>query len=125
MSGNERFSERLAVEVAGGASIVAAAVSAGCSEGHARRISAQSQFRLRVAELRSEVTAAAVGKLTTAANLAVDVLIEPLAASNEPKDRLNAAKATLNALAPMSELHELRARLDALEHAQRPVRLAQ
>ncbi len=112
---NGKFLELLAVAVAGGATVKAAAESCGCSERHAYRISAQPEFRQRVSEIRAEMTSAAVGELSSAASEAVATLRELLTSANEPSVRLNAAKAILNALGPLSELSELRARLEALE----------
>lgn len=125
MPRNERFAELLAVQLASGSSIVAAAKEVGCSESHARRICRQPEFRMRVGQLRSEVTAGVVGTLTTAAAQAADTLLALLDASQEPNTRLNASKAILNALAPMTELHELRERIAALEVRQQPLRVAQ
>ena len=110
-----RFNELLAVAVAGGSTIRAAAESCGCSERQGYRVAASPEFKSRVSEIRAEMTSAAVGELSAAASEAVACISELLASTNEPSVRLNAAKAILNALGPMSELGELRSRLDALE----------
>ena len=96
---------------------MAAAESCSCSERQGYRISATPEFRQRVSVIRAEMTNAAVGELSAAASEAVATIRELLASTNEPSVRLNAAKAILNALGPLSELGELRSRLDALEQS--------
>ncbi len=110
-----KYLELIARAVASGSTVKAAAADSGCSESHAYRVSSSDQFRQRVYELRSEITSEAMGKLTAAATQAVDTLTALLAETSEPSIRLNAAKAILANLGPMSELAELRSRLDALE----------
>jgi hypothetical protein len=110
-----RFTELLAMHVASGSTIRAAAESCGCSERHAYRISADPAFRQRVSDLRSEMTNAALGELSAAASQAVATLRELLSGENEPSVRMNAAKAILNALGPLSELSEVLQRLELLE----------
>jgi hypothetical protein len=61
------------------------------------------------------VTSNTVGILTQAATKAAQTLLELLGKENEPPVRLNAAKAILVQLQPLTELGELRARIDALE----------
>ena len=114
---NGKFMELLAVAVAGGQTVKAAAESYSCSERQGYRISATTEFRKRVSEIRAEMTNAAVGELSAAASEAVACIRELLASTNEPSVRLNAAKAILNALGPMSELGELRERLATLEQS--------
>jgi hypothetical protein len=117
MAKNGKFYELLALEIAAGSSVKDAATKAGCSLTHAYHISADPSFRVHVGEIRSEAVSASVGKLSNAACLAVDVLVEILSSPND-KDRLPAAKALLSALGPISELGELRKRIDALESKQ-------
>ncbi len=81
---------------------------------HAYQLSAQEDFRKRVSEVRAEITSAAVGRLTEAATKAANKLIDLLESENESIS-LNAAKAILANVGPISELGELRARLDAIE----------
>ena len=113
-----KFFELLAVAVAIGRTVRAAAESCGCSERQAYRISATPEFKHRVSEIRSEMTNAAVGLISTAASEAVTTIRELLDSTNEPPVRLNAAKAILANLAQLSELGELRQRLDRLEQEQ-------
>jgi len=110
-----KFAEPMAIAVAAGSSIKAAAEAVRCSTQTAYNISATSEFRSRVSEIRSELTTAAVGRLTAAASEAVDTLRSLLDAANEPSVRLNAAKAILANLGPISEHGELRQRIDAIE----------
>jgi hypothetical protein len=117
MAKNGKFHEKLAVEIASGSSVKDAATKAGCSLTHAYHLSADPSFRVRVGELRSEAVASSVGKLSNAACRAVDVLVEILSSASD-KDRLASAKAILAALGPISELGELRKRIDALESKQ-------
>ncbi|MCC7336179.1 MAG: hypothetical protein IT422_13895 [Pirellulaceae bacterium] len=116
MAANGKF-EAMALSVATGSSVKAAAQAADCSERQGYRYSSSDAFRRRVNELRSEITAQAVGQLTLAASQAATTLVELLDVSQEPSIRLQACKAILASLAPMSELGELRARLDAIEHS--------
>lgn len=115
MTKKSKFFELLAVQVAAGQSIRQAAALVGCSESTAYNFSCSSDFRQRVAAIRSEVTTQAVGRLADSAALAVDTLRELLDASNEPSIRLNASKAILAALPSITEFGELRSRLDAIE----------
>jgi len=115
-----KYFDTLAVCVAGGQSIKDAADIVGCSPQTAYNHSATAEFRQRVSALRSEVTAQAVGLLSTGATQAAATLIELLDVVNEPKDRLAAAKAILAALGPMAELHELRADIQELREQMSP-----
>ena len=110
-----KFFEPLAVLVAGGSSIKAAAGVVNCSEQTAYNLSATEPFRTRVSELRSQFTAEACGILTQGATRAAQTLVDLLSSDNEAKDRLTAARLILANLAPVQELGELRARLDRLE----------
>lgn len=119
-NGSSTRLEQLALAVASGSTIKSAAEQTGNSERNAYRLSASDEFRQRVNEIRSEVAAATVGKLTQAASDAADTLIELLDVRQEPSIRLQASKAILAAVGPISELGELRARLDAIEHNNQP-----
>lgn len=120
-----KFFEPLALRVAAGLSIKAAADVVKCSTQTAYNISASPEFRSRVSEIRSEVTTEAVGRLANAASQAVDTLVELLDRSNDPSIRLNASKAILAALPTMTEFGELRSRIDAIESGTTKPRLAQ
>ncbi len=109
------YFEPLAMHVAAGRKTNAAAKVVGISRTQAYRIASTSEFKKRVNEIRGEITSQALGKLCNAATKAVDTLLELLDASHEPSTRLNASKAILGALAPMTDLAELRGRIDAIE----------
>ena len=117
MDDKSKFFELLTVQVATGSSIRSAAESIGCSPSHAYHLSSTAEFKQRVSELRSEITSESVGILTQAASQASRTLLALLSSTNEPSIRLQASKAILAALGPISELAELRSRLDALERA--------
>ena len=110
-----KFAEPLAIAVAAGSSIKAAAEAVRCSAQTAYNISATHEFRTRVSTIRTAMTAQAVGRLAAAASEAVDTLRSLLDATNEPSVRLNAAKAILANLGPISEHGELRQRIDQIE----------
>ena len=110
--------EPLAAAVASGLTVRGAAESLGFSERSAYRFSGSDEFKLRVAELRSEIASQAIGRLTSALLQAVDTLQELLAATNEPKTRLDAAKLILNSVGPLAEHCEFRIRIDKLEGKQ-------
>lgn len=112
---NSKFLPILAASVAAGSTIRNAAKSAGCSESNAYAISRTPEFQAQVAAIRTEAIAGAVGRITSAAAQAVDTLQALLAETYEPTVRLNAAKAILTHLGPISEHGELRQRVDSLE----------
>lgn len=118
-----RYFEPLALEVAAGATVRDAAATVGCSETLAYRTNVMPEFKQRVNEIRSEITAGAVGSLTAGARQAVETLRVLLASSEEPSIQLQSAKAILSLVGPLSELGELRARLDSLEQANAKLRI--
>ena len=117
MTKKSKYFEPLALAVAAGATICSAAGIVGCAESTAYHVSTDPDFRLRVSALRSEATSAAGGTLADSATLAVDTLRSMLGESFEPSIRLQAAKAILATLGPMSDAFEIRARLDAVEQS--------
>lgn len=114
--------EQLAIEVASGQSVRDAAKTLSIPEGTAYKLSASIEFRTRLNELRSEAFQAALSKLSAVASEAVDTLREMLDATQRPADRINAAKAILANVAPLSDHVDLRERIAALE-ATRPVKV--
>ena len=110
-----RFLELLAVQVACGKSIRDAAEEIGCSERQAYRLSSTPEFNRRVAEIRTAALDAATGLISDATSLAVRKLVALL---DDPHVALGAAKAILSNVGPLSELGELRKRLDALERGE-------
>ena len=114
-----RYLEILAVRVAAGSSIRDSAANIGCSESTAYQISSSTEFKQRVSELRTQATDQAVGKLSELACQAVQVLAVVMSdADARAGDRIRAAVAVLTMLSPISELHELRQRIDTLEQLQ-------
>lgn len=116
--------ELLAAKVAAGVSIKAAAAELGLSERHAYRMASEVEFRQLVAKIRSEVLAGVVGELGAAASKAVQALVDALGGASKPAERIAAAKAILASLGPLSELAELRGRIDALEQSNNQLRVA-
>ena len=112
MAKNGKFLEPLALHVAGGKSIADAAAEIGCSLSHGYTLSSSPEFRQRVSEIRSAALDSAVGEITSACVLAVRKLVELL---NDPHSAVQAAKAILVHVAPLTDLGEVRSRLDALE----------
>ena len=117
-AGNGKFFELVAVAVACGKTLKAAAEACGCSERQAYRISGSPEFKQRVDELRTEATSQAIGALTSASLTAVETLKSLTSAEIEPKVRLDASKAILSALGPLSELGEIRTRIAKLERGE-------
>lgn len=109
--------EILAVAVASGQSIKNAAESMRLSKPRAYHVAGTAAFKARVSEIRQQALDEAVGKLNEAANKAVAALVSVLDAG-EDRDRIVAAKAVLSLLPGLSELGEIRARLDRLERGQ-------
>lgn len=114
MADSSQFFELLAVRVAAGQKVRDAAPDVGCSETTAYRLNREPEFKQRVAQLRTEATAATVGKLSDAATKAVDKMVE-LLDTGDPSVQLQAAKAILANVLTMSEQLELRQRLDEIE----------
>jgi hypothetical protein len=102
----------LAMLVASGRTVKEAAEELSIPERTAYRWHGLPEFRQSVGQLRSAALDASVGEITSATSLAVRKLIELL---DDPQHCLQAAKSILNGVAPLSELGELRQRLEALE----------
>lgn len=114
-----KFLHNLAAQVATGKSIRQAAQTCGCSVDRAYELSRTIDFRQLVGQLRTEALAQTVGRLSAIATESVDVLSELLKPEQQPSTRLAAAKAVLSSLAPVSEVAELRQRMDELEQQHR------
>lgn len=116
MNEKSRYHDPLVQAIAGGLSIRSAAVQVGCSESTAYRLARTPEFISDVSALRTEATDLAVGRLSNLAIDAVNVLGEVMAdVEAKPGERIAAAKAVLTMLIPITELNELRHRMDALE----------
>lgn len=105
----------LAVLVSSGMTTKDAAAELGIAERSAYRYASLPEFRQCVGQLRSAALDSSVGAITAATSKAVNKLVELL---EDPQFGLQAAKAILAQVAPLSELGELRARLEALESQQ-------
>ena len=112
---NSQFFDLLAVAVAQGMTVKAAAEEIGCSADYAYELSRKKEFKLRVNELRSEVAEQASGLLMAAASEAIQSLRAIASAAEKDSDRIAAAKAILQMMLPLSENTELRRRLDDIE----------
>ena len=114
-----RFFEPLAVAVAGGCRIADAAEKIGCAESTAYKTTCTPEFRARVAEIRTAAVDQAVGALSELAKTAA-VTLSGIMRDTEARDvdRIAAARAVLGSVSQLSELHELRSRVDQLERAQ-------
>ena len=120
MAKRSQFFRSLTIAVAGGETVRSAAEACGCAESTAYRICRTPEFKRRVSEIRTECTDAAVGRLTRLASAAVMVLQDIMCDKDQPAvARISAAKTLLATLGPLSELHELRGRLDELEANQK------
>ena len=115
MSNPSKFLPPLAMAVASGNSIKAACEIVGCSIQTGYNLSCTAEFKAKVSAIRSEITSQAVGIITEGATKAAATLVELLGPANEPSVRLNASKAILLQLGPLSELGELRSRIDRIE----------
>ena len=102
----------LSVLVASGMTIKDASGELGIPERTAYRHASLPEFRKCVGQLRTAALDASVGAITSASTRAVNKLVELL---DDPQFGLQAAKALLANVSPLSELGELRSRLDALE----------
>jgi hypothetical protein len=102
--------------LASGQTVRDAAQLAGIGERTATRRVADPDFRRRVAELRGEMVARAMGRLADASVTAVETLRSLLAAEGE-SPRLGAAKAILELGTKLRENVELEQRLVTLEKA--------
>ncbi len=116
MAGNGRRNadEVLALALAGGQTLRAAASLAGVSERTAARRWADPEFRKRVAESRAEMVRQAQGRMADSMSEAAGVLRQLLTASSE-NVRLGACRAVLELGVKLRESVELEERLQALE----------
>lgn len=104
MDKKSRFFELLAVSVAAGQTIRAAAVVVGCGESLAYKLTGHPDFQSRVAELQAEAAAAVFGTIAAAAGDAVGVLRAITNDTNaKPGDRIAAAKSILALMIPAAE----------------------
>lgn len=113
-NGRRKRDDALAVALAAGQTIRAAASAAGIGERTASRRWADPDFRRRVAELRADMIGRATGKMGDGMAEAADVLRTLLAAESESV-RLAACRAILELGVKLRETVELAARVADLE----------
>jgi len=118
-----RYLETLAPLVASGSSIRDACKVVGCSEATGYAVASTHEFRQLVAQIRTQAVEQAVSVLTSNATKASQALVKLLDSADE-KIVLAASSKLLGSLPGMQELHELRARIDAIEKQGPGLRIA-
>lgn len=117
-----KYLQILCVSVASGLSVRDASKIAGCTESTGYSLSCSDEFRSEVNRIKTEAVERAVCRLTDNAVKASDTLARLLDSADE-KVALSAAVKLLSMLGPLSELAELRARVDRIE-SQTSLRIA-
>jgi hypothetical protein len=112
-----KYFEPLAVAVAGGLSIKAAAAELGIGERSAYRESCRPEFRRRVNEVRTELVTLAMGMLAQTATAAAARLQELVNSSDESVS-LRACSVVFDRFSKLSESIDLRERIEKLEQQQ-------
>jgi hypothetical protein len=117
MSDNRRQAadERLALELAGGATLKTAAESARVSIRTATRRRAEPAFRKRELELRGEMVNQALSRLANASAAAAAVVTRVMLEAEESETRLKAARTLLELLVKVREHTQIDARLADFE----------
>lgn len=110
-----KFFEGLAVLVAQGQSIASAASQVDCANSTAYRIAKTDDFKAEVNRLRSECVSDAIGMLSNACTQAVEVIIDLMQNAQDERIKLRAATSILERFEKLSDHHELRERIEALE----------
>jgi len=118
-----KYLQILATSVASGLSVRDASRIAGCTESTAYSISCLDEFRDEVRRLKTEAVERAVSILSHNATKASQALVKLLDSADE-KIVLAASSKLLDRVGPMQELHELRARIDAIESQGAGLRVA-
>ena len=118
-----KYLQILAASVASGLSVKDASEIAGCSESTAYSLSCLDEFRDEVRRLKTEAVEQAVSVLTSNATKASNALVKLLDSADE-KIVLAASSKLLDRVGPLQELHELRARIDAIEKQGPGLRIA-
>lgn len=106
--------ERAALAVARGLTNAEAAKQAGCGERTLKTWKGIPAFRERVAEIRAEMTARALGRLTEGLDFAVTALRKMLTAKSE-QSRMSAIRTLFDVTLKLKEQTELEDRMAALE----------
>jgi hypothetical protein len=113
--GKKTLDERLLMALACGATVEAAALSAGVSKRTAYRRLDDPAFVRRLQALRSDMLGRTSGMLTAAGGEGVKTLLSLMRETAPPSVRLGAAKAVLEIGMKVREQAELEQRLCALE----------
>jgi hypothetical protein len=119
---NDNADEPLALALAQGKTVAAAAESVGISERTVYRRLSEPSFRRRVRDLRGEMVQSAIGRLTTLSGHALDEL-EQLLKNADGKIRMRAVKLVLDGVYKVSlgdlaeEVRELRSEMEAIKRA--------
>ena len=109
-----KYLQVLAASVASGMSVRDASKIAGCTESTGYSISCSDDFKSEVSRIKTEAVAGAIAALSTNATKASQSLIKLLDSADE-KIVLAASTKILSMLAPLTELHELRADIAELK----------
>jgi hypothetical protein len=112
--GRKNADDAVALALASGLTVEAAAGAAGVGERTVYRRLANPAFRVRVSELRTAMVERALGKMADGMGEAADTLRQLLAAKSESV-RLGAARALFELSVKLRESVELEERLRALE----------
>jgi len=110
-----RRDDALALSLACGATVEAAARSAGVSERTVYRRLREPDFQKRIKEARTDLVRRSAGLLSAASGEAVRTLLALMKESAPPSVRLGAARAVLELGIKVRELAELEAEVRALE----------
>jgi hypothetical protein len=108
--------EGLITALLAGATVEAAARTAGCSESTARRRVADPVFAARLKRERAALLERLIDRLSSIGRLSADTLFA-LLKSNSERIRLNAAKTALNALFQGKQVLELAHEIEELKRA--------
>ena len=115
MSTESEYFQPLALQVAQGESVRAAAKSLGMGESTAYRMAKGDEFKCEVNRLRSTFVSEAIGKLSSACSKAVNAIIDLMENAEDDRVKLRAATSILERFEKLSDHHELRERIEALE----------
>jgi transposase len=116
MSNTEEKFGALALRVALGHRVKDAAKELAIPKATSYNWSRSPNFRSKVGELRGELLSQAVGKVSAAATQAIETLAEVMQDQGQKAgDRIAAAKALLTSLQGLTQLGELRDRIERIE----------
>jgi hypothetical protein len=114
-AGRKNADATLLLALACGATVEAAAAKAGVSERTVYNRLADPEFKKQLEATRTEMVERTMGMLTGAAGEAVKTLVGLMRENAPPTVRLGAARATLELGIKVREMHDLQARIAAIE----------